>query len=201
MLFPKHNTFFSFNTGDCEILNYKKDSKFNILNWICKPIWPTKYTNEFLSYTIYNDTFYDFLDKCDYDIDKGFLYVNLISADIDLSSDVLEGYLTTLVNITNVRVLIAYPSKLTFSNNLLAKIEKWSQQNYLIINTHDKEFVNILTNYKIQDTSIGSVGIDALDRQRIKRKCSRWVSGIDNLPKEEKDFILMNMVTSYLEEN
>ncbi len=196
-LFPKHNTFFCLDTDDCNILKYKKDSKYNILNWSSKIDWPNEHGNEFLSYEIYNDSYMDFIVRCDHEFSKGFLYANLILYSNNKTPS-FESILTKIFSVCNIPVLIIYSSEVKFSNTLCNKINKWSIQNYLIVNTHNRQVMNVLTNYEVKETIIGSAGDNASDQQRISRKSSRWQSGLCKLPSKEQDFIIMNLIDEYI---
>lgn len=200
LLFTKHTTFYCLNTGDCEIFKYKKDSKYNILNWRTEPIWPNDNANEFLTYKIYNDTYLEFIDRCVYDNYEGFLYADLRDLNIESTNNLFNEILTKLLNISHIPTLITFSPQIKLSDSEFDKINNWSNQNYLVINPQSGEVVNVITNYDMKKTKIGSAGVNAIDRQRISRKSKRWEKGFGNLPDKEKDYILMNLIGIYLKD-
>lgn len=205
LLFPKHKTFFSLNTDDCEILNYKKDSKFNVLNWPNNFDWPNDNANEFLSYDISKDTYKEFLStfigKYNNVFSEGFLYANLINYDENEFNYSFSQLLLKIFSATKTPTLITYPSNKELTDSLLSAIKKWSTDSYMIINPDNGQLMNIIINYNIKGSAIGSIGSNAIERQRISRKCFRWRSKFDSLPKVEKGNILMNLIEIYLEDN
>jgi hypothetical protein len=200
LLFPKHTTFYCLDTGDCEIFQYKKDSKYNVLNWAGECLWPNDNANEFLTYQIHTETHIKFIDRCIYEYDEGFLYADLRSFTHKGTNNLFKEILTKLLTITNIPTLITYSSSLNLSDSIFDIINNWSTQNYLVINPQSGEVINVLTNYDMNKTKIGSAGVNAIDRQRISRKSSRWVAGFEHLPTKEQDYILMNLIGTYLKD-
>jgi hypothetical protein len=200
LLFPKHIRFFSLNTASCEIFKYKKDSKYNVLNWVDEIDWPNDNTNEFLTYEIHEESHNDFIDRYNYGFPEGFLYADLRRNEENTTNFSLNDILNKLLNSTHNPTLITYSSKMDLTHKELAAINKWSIQNYIIIDPNTSEVVNVLTNYDIKRTSVGSVGINASERQRITRKSLRWQSGFNRLPSKEQDYILMNLIGIYLQD-
>lgn len=197
-LFPRHTTFFCMDSSDCKILKQKKDSKYNILNFPENFNWPNDNANEVLSYVVLECSYNDFLDRCDYSFPKGFFYANLVNYEKSNSNISTCELISRILNTSKVPTFITYPSNLDITEDLHKKITNWSEQNYIIIDPHNTEAVNVLTNYNLKKTGIGSAGGNASERQRVSRKSLRWEANFSDLPNFEQDFILMNLVTNYL---
>lgn len=197
-IFPRHKTFLSLDSVNNNVLNYKKPSKINLLNWFEQVLWPSENTNEFLSYQISNLSGKKFL-KENLEVDKDqFLYANLMHFCENNNETIINNLVNELVNMCQINTLIILPTWVKTSDTLLCK---WAEQKYTIIDIHSFSNFFVYINYNYKKTKISNPGQNAADRQRISRKSARWKNQLASLKNTEQDYIIMNLISDYLKDN
>ncbi|MGK2231169.1 MAG: hypothetical protein ACI92O_000327 [Colwellia sp.] len=194
-LFPKHSSFFSLNTKDCNILTYLNNRCLNNhLNWLGVKQWPNDNANEFINYKTYTETTHKFISRMS-NVKGAFLFVDLFE---NTPSNAINSILLDLTERCRKPSMLVYNSKESIDVALQASLDNWTLEKYKLVDVENDINIIVLLNYADNNSQILYPGSNASNRQRINRKGARWEKLFSELIDVEKDYILMKLISYYL---
>ncbi|MBE0362162.1 hypothetical protein PULV_a3969 [Pseudoalteromonas ulvae UL12] len=197
LLFPKHTRFIVPNAGECEILSYKKDAKYNILNWTVEKKWPVDHANEFLEYELFNTPLIGFIKLHSQYQSSSFIYCDVTNLANAQNAGALNDALKVLLKYCKNKTMILLDGLLQDNHSIYEEIVRWATDCILITELESQKFRTVLVNYPLKNMPLLTSGKTAAESQRIKRKAERWSRNFSELPKPEQDRIMIDLLTQY----
>lgn len=194
-LFPRHYKFYCLNSKNCDVLPHiTKVCLDNHLNWLDTKVWPNENANEFLNYEVYDESLQKFALRAESSL-EGFLFADLYSQQMKET----VNNLSYIFDCCKKPTMVLYNDLLKFSGDMLNNIQAWANEVYVIIDLQTNNKITVLLNYSLKHNPVTYPGNTARKRQQIYRKGQRWANNFNDLDSNEKDYILMMLLSRYIE--